>query len=303
MTTVCMENDLVRFGFDQATGSIVEIEDRVTGQRHIGDPARGRLFRIMCPNALWRTRYADSHEAGPPAISREGRRLSIRYPSLRAMDGPSAIEATVHVELPSDEPEALFTLEITNGTPDRIHEVRFPWVSGWTGLAGPGKDHGFCGVLPAALYPSRPETFHYNLAGAHRRQFYIYNNGMQLPFFDVSGGGHGLSYICYQQRPNLGGMVLHNLDPEPDGLSLSFAWVHLPFTKPGQAWRSPTIGIGVHQGDWHATADRFRAWALQLQRRCGNNKTAVALANRLARIVWAVWKSGKPFDCRPQVTA
>ena len=49
--------------------------------------------------------------------------------------------------------------------------------------------------------------------------------------------------------------------------------------------------------------DRFRTWALQLQRRCGNNKTAVAIANRLARIVWAVWKSGKPFDSRPQLTA
>lgn len=36
-------------------------------------------------------------------------------------------------------------------------------------------------------------------------------------------------------------------------------------------------------------------WGLQLQRRVGNNKTAVAIANKMARIVWAVWKSGKPF--------
>jgi transposase len=49
--------------------------------------------------------------------------------------------------------------------------------------------------------------------------------------------------------------------------------------------------------------DRFRAWALQLQRRLGNHKTAVAIANRLARIVWAVWKSGKPFASRlPVIT-
>lgn len=48
--------------------------------------------------------------------------------------------------------------------------------------------------------------------------------------------------------------------------------------------------------------DRFRAWALDLQRRCGNNKAAVAVANRLARVVWAVWKSGKPFESRLQVT-
>ena len=46
--------------------------------------------------------------------------------------------------------------------------------------------------------------------------------------------------------------------------------------------------------------DRFRAWGLEVQRRCGYNKAAVALANKLARIAWAVWKSGKPFESRPQ---
>lgn len=47
--------------------------------------------------------------------------------------------------------------------------------------------------------------------------------------------------------------------------------------------------------------DRLRAWALGLQHRLGNNKAAVALANKMARIVWAVWMSGKPFQSRPQL--
>jgi len=46
--------------------------------------------------------------------------------------------------------------------------------------------------------------------------------------------------------------------------------------------------------------DRFRAWGLEVQHRCGHNKAAVAVANKLARIAWAVWKSGKPFESRPQ---
>jgi transposase len=50
----------------------------------------------------------------------------------------------------------------------------------------------------------------------------------------------------------------------------------------------------------HSKPDRFRAWALELQHRCGHNKAAIAVANKLARIVWAVWKSGKPFESRPQ---
>lgn len=41
-------------------------------------------------------------------------------------------------------------------------------------------------------------------------------------------------------------------------------------------------------------------WGLQLQSRVGNNKAAVAIANKMARVVWAVWKSGKSFNPRPQ---
>lgn len=46
--------------------------------------------------------------------------------------------------------------------------------------------------------------------------------------------------------------------------------------------------------------DRFHTWGLELQNRCGHNKAAIAVANKLARIVWAVWKSGKPFESRSQ---
>ena len=43
------------------------------------------------------------------------------------------------------------------------------------------------------------------------------------------------------------------------------------------------------------THDRLRTWALELQSRTRHNKAAVALANKLARIAWAVWKRGEPF--------
>jgi transposase len=43
-----------------------------------------------------------------------------------------------------------------------------------------------------------------------------------------------------------------------------------------------------------ADPDRFRAWALNVQRRRGHNKAATAVANKIARVIWAVWKFGKP---------
>jgi len=45
--------------------------------------------------------------------------------------------------------------------------------------------------------------------------------------------------------------------------------------------------------------DRLRAWALHLERLRGHNKAAVALANKLARIAWAVWKYDIDFAAAP----
>jgi transposase len=43
---------------------------------------------------------------------------------------------------------------------------------------------------------------------------------------------------------------------------------------------------------------RIRIWALDLQERRGHNKAAVALANKLARIVWATWRYERDFSSR-----
>lgn len=48
------------------------------------------------------------------------------------------------------------------------------------------------------------------------------------------------------------------------------------------------------------THDRLRAWALGLEKRKGPNKAAVALANKLARIAWAVWKHDRTFESLAQ---
>ena len=45
--------------------------------------------------------------------------------------------------------------------------------------------------------------------------------------------------------------------------------------------------------------DRLRRWALQVYGLRGHNRAAIALANKLARIVWAVWRHGARFESRP----
>jgi transposase len=44
---------------------------------------------------------------------------------------------------------------------------------------------------------------------------------------------------------------------------------------------------------------RLQEWALDLERRRGRNRAAIAVANKLARIVWAVSTRGVPFHPIP----
>lgn len=47
-----------------------------------------------------------------------------------------------------------------------------------------------------------------------------------------------------------------------------------------------------------SSLDRLRTWALDVQDRRTHNKAAVALANKLARIVWATWRHERDFSSK-----
>lgn len=78
-------------------------------------------------------------------------------------------------------------------------------------------------------------------------------------------------------------------------------------SKRGDAYLRTLLIHGARAILWHAKRmkqpDRLRTWALRLEKTAGHNKAAVALANKLARIAWAVWKNGRDFEPVPETQA
>lgn len=71
-------------------------------------------------------------------------------------------------------------------------------------------------------------------------------------------------------------------------------------SKRGDVYLRMLLIHGARATLWHAKRlkepDRLRMWALRLEKKIGHNKAAVALANKMARIVWAVWKFDRRFE-------
>jgi transposase len=74
-------------------------------------------------------------------------------------------------------------------------------------------------------------------------------------------------------------------------------------TKRGDAYLRTLLIHGARTVLWHAKRakdpDRLRAWALRLEEQQGHNKAAVALANKIARIAWALWTRDDIYRSNP----
>jgi hypothetical protein len=261
-----LENGRLRLTLDERSGSIVGIEDRKTGLVHLnatGDGrADGRLLRVIVPSAVWSSRYADSHVGPPPQIEQRGTGVRLLFAGLQAQGEPTGITAEVQIDLPPGTDEARLTLYLRNDGPGQVTEIQFPWIGGWTGLGGTGKDLMILGAHSEFDPFSFPLNKGTTYAQYHQRTSFDYPLAMYEPWMDLSGPGGGLSYINTMRTPQNGFMALMNLagHGHGPGLRLAWAWCAPILLQPGEEWTSPPFALSVHGGDWHETADRYRVW-------------------------------------------
>ncbi len=226
-----------------------------------GGCSDGRLFRVNVPSDTWSSRYADSHAQATVELTREKDGLRLWYPDLVVATGEThGVSAEVRVTPSPAADEALFTLRLENDGPTEINEVRFPWVGGWTGYGGKGLDRMALGAHNFFDPHSFPTPVGNTYALNDQRRKFLYPVNLFAPWLDVSGPIGGLSYLNYMSRPENGCISIENLAGYGSGLRLAFGWAHFIVLRAGETWTSPPVGLAVHDGDWHDTADRYRRW-------------------------------------------
>ncbi len=262
-----LANDQLAIDLDPRTGSIRQITDRRTGRHYLDDTRGARLAKLIVPTPDHISRPLFSHEAGRPTLGRHGDAVTIEFPELRYRGQATGVFLTVRVRLPEDSAEAFFSAEIRNQSPHRVHEIWFPWLGGRRGV--PGRSDGSITTghtVEADIYGRLYEAGRSPHAFSHHQHRIA--SACMLPMMDYGVDGGGLSYNKYEQRPSPHVLVFENPNTCRDDLCLTWAWATHVFAEPGETWRSCEFGVGVHQGDWHETADRFRAWLTTWRKPC-----------------------------------
>ncbi len=264
-----LSNGILALQFDDSTGSVRQITDLRTGRQHLNDPRGQRLAKLIVPTPDHVSRPLYSHEAGPPTMTREKDGVTIAFPELRYRGAGTGVFLTVRVRLPAGASEARFSAEIRNASPYRVHELWFPCLGGRRGKPGQTRD-----VITTSLWTERDIYARLAASGKSTHTFGHHHLRMSLgaahllPLMDLSDDSGGLSYIKYEERPSPHVLVLESLPYERYEPCVTWAWATGVFVEPGQTWESCEFGVGVHEGDWHETADRFRQWLAGWWRPC-----------------------------------
>lgn len=243
-------------------GSIQGIIDVKTGHAYFDAIADDRrLFHLIVPAATWSSRPTSSHESAPPVLVKNDNGCILRYPNLKVCGKETGIKAEVKFSFPAGTDEIQFSLKLRNEGKETITGAIFPWLNGWKSPGEPSLDRIMLGPTKDVVPASLPKWMLAWGNGTFAQQETVkYPDSMMVPWIDISGEKGGVSCINYQRKPRMCFAAVKNMAGHEPGYRLGVLWGFYAYVPPGHEWESPVLGISVHDGDWHRTADRYREW-------------------------------------------
>lgn len=177
-----------------------------------------------------------------------GSKLEITYGQIQADNRTLDIIINYTIEIRNGSEETNWRIKIQNNSKGTVREVLFPVISGLkkfetlllpnqsgTALRNP-VEHLSDEIPDLSIeYPAR--------ASMQWFEYYSSNAGLYMASYDKN-----LDYtkLCF-------GLV-------HEGKDVAMWIVKYPFCITGDSWVSPDLCLGIHKGDWHWGADKYRTW-------------------------------------------
>ncbi|MGI6082088.1 MAG: hypothetical protein ACOYEP_04370 [Limnochordia bacterium] len=259
-------------------GALIGMQNLRSGHEYVQRPggrARSMPFQLLL-------RLSDGHELrvgpeqmGPAALSvtevpGEGVKLTHSFCDIRIEETEYEVQLEYSVTLLPNDLESYWEIAVESEDPHLVIETAlFPYIHGIQLSEGGSEDTllfpRYAGLRVPGFIATAARNLRQAPAGAAFRAArtpldglvyeYNYCGGASMLWMDVHSTENGLYMASYD--PGLTFTTLMAMaDPEAECGGLAIG-KHVG----SSSWRSPSYGVGVHDGDWHWGADRYRAWA------------------------------------------
>jgi len=254
-TTLHIGNESQRLTFDRTTGSLLQMGRADTAMEALTSES-GPPFRLR----TWDHETGDLAWTEPRQATLLGVKAQGAFPSAAQFEyrvpvskGHCVVRCTIDASDTGHLPA--WTIEVdSRGEGLDVVEVEYPLVR-TCAVGGDASDDSLTwpywrGAGRLIPNPAR------NGPGSGT---YCSGRGMMhwLDLYDDVGGGRGL-YLGAEDDTWLTGAL--RADGNPDAGAVELALSKMPRIGPGETWSSAAFRCGLHEGDWHAGADIYRAW-------------------------------------------
>ncbi len=280
MQNLVIENERLRLEFDRHSGSLVSLFNKELAFEAIQYKPVASLFRITYPvidpvtERDIRSHALDSKNQrvsrADMANNKRGKKLTLEYETLTSERGTFNVHVVVECELGPGGDEARFCIRLDNNDAGEVSQLYFPLISGLRRMeegvdnflviprwSQPPKVKNPLETLPLIRYGDSVVPSRFIAAGF--TEYGIYPGDTQMQWMDYHGSTRGL----YMSHHNKEGefLVLWAKKSIWDPVeNLSMAFVKYPYVQQGQSWTCSESTVSLHRGDWHAGADKYRAW-------------------------------------------
>ena len=259
-----LDNGKVRLGFDSYNGAAVSLRNLQTGLELMPRGRAQPLFSLDVVSFQKHPYFFAEDDVIALAASNDTARgctVEKRKDGTQVLTVTHAFEEGVTViatvELPADSAVSTWTIRVANRLPIRpreavvVHRVAFPQLGGLRAakddkaqaLAWP-QYAGFLFAEPARK-TSKPKK--------------VESPGVaSMSWVDLSGPKGGLYLAGHDVRPVVPTIFEATGDRKNAEVSLTVRRWSLLW--PQKDWAPQPCSIGIHAGDWHWSADRYREW-------------------------------------------
>jgi len=256
-------NSKVEIRLDPTSGVITGLLNKESGTELVGE-GPFEVFRLVystprfhgaADNDPWSAVEGTLVKAALQAVASTrfettpgGARLHVSYDHLRLERRTLDVSVRYTIELRDGDAETRWRLAIENRDQGTVREVHFPLVSGLS-------------QLDTLIMPSESGQLVRSPVDKLSDDIPVisleYPGRGSMQWFEYFSPTAGLYMASYDQDL---GYTRMSFGRTGDGPSAAMWMVKYPFAAAGASWESPELALGIHSGDWHWGADRYRSW-------------------------------------------